>query len=94
MTTGTFVRPVAERAYTALMLDMPLTPAATVDLGAVNEEHYRALQQAVRQDCPVAELDAALGNGPALTTLVKSYAGIDLRFVTPWDLLSLEEDPQ
>ena len=94
MTTGTFIRPVAERAYMALMLDMPLTPAATVDLGAVDEEHYRALQQAIRQDCPVAELDAALGNGPALTTLVKSYAGIDLRFVTPWDQLSLEEDPQ
>ena len=94
MTTGTFVHPVAERAYMALMLDMPLTMAATVDLGAVNEEHYRALQQAIRQNCPVAKLDAALGNGPALTTLVKTYTGIDLQFVTPWDLLSLEEDPQ
>lgn len=90
MTTTMFVRPVTERAYMALMLDVPLSPAAMTDFGASTTEHYAALQAAVRAGATRNDLDAALGSGRELTALVKRYTGRDLVFTTAWDLLVTE----
>ena len=87
MTTITFVRSVTERAYMALMLDVPLSPAAMTDFDAPTTEHYAALQAAIRAGATRNDLDAALGNGRELTALVKRYTGRDIAFTTAWDLL-------
>ena len=90
MTTTMFVRPVTERAYMALMLDVPLSPAAMTDFGASTTEHYAALQATVRAGATRNDLDAALGSGHELTALVKRYTGRDVAFTTAWDLLVTE----
>jgi len=90
MTKTLFVRPVTERAYMALMLDVPLSPAAMTDFGAPTTEHYAALQAAVRAGATRNDLDAALGSGRELTALVKRYTGRDVAFTTAWDLLVTE----
>jgi len=74
----------------ALMLDMPLSPAAMTDFGASTTEHYAALQATVRAGATREDLDAALGSGRELTALVERYTGRDVAFTTAWDLLVTE----
>lgn len=66
------------------MLDCWPRPAAIVDFGLNSDEHYAALQQAVRQGATIQELDKALGDGPKLTALVREY-GSDVCFKTAYD---------
>lgn len=82
------VRPMTKCLVENLLLEMPLSPAQTVDFGVDTQAHYRTLQmmvlnalgKATRNDFTLAalrqvmiELDQALGNGPKLNALVKQY---------------------
>lgn len=86
------VRPVANRTWGALMLDTwPEGPAAVVDFGIDSEEHYRALQHAIRcgpLNSP-EKLDAVLGDGPAITKACREAEGCphpEIVFTTSYDL--------
>ena len=88
-----YITEVVEGFYSALMLDIQPTPAARVDFGLDGygntnpQEIYQAYQQAIRSGRVTREqLQAALGNGPALTELI----GTPIH--TVWD--SLEADSQ
>ena len=80
------IRPLATDCYDALMMDMPLRPAMVVDFGIDDNNHHSALQRAVRAGATVQELDNALGDGPALTALVKKHTDIDMVFKTSYDI--------
>ena len=80
------MRPVSERLFTALMLDLPLSPAAICDFGIVSPAHHSALQRAVRSGVTLQDLDAAFGDGQSLTNLVRGHVpGPAVVFVTPYD---------
>ena len=72
MSNATMVKPVTAAAYEALMLDMPLSPAAKADFGIKTQTHYTWIQRAVRGGVTMEALDAVLGDGPAITALVRS----------------------
>jgi hypothetical protein len=90
---GSGVRPVTVRLICRLALDLPLTPAAINDFGVATDDHYRALRAVLDAVEPGGlrqlgeDLDRAMGNGPALTKLVQTYAPEykALRFETSWD---------
>lgn len=91
MSNATMVKPVTAAAYEALMLDMPLSPAATVDFGVTSTNHYAFLQRAVRGGVTMEELDAVLGDGPAITALVREgqfgpLMAYSPTFKTVWDV--------
>ena len=77
-----------------LYLGLDVSTAQQVDFGIDSEEHYLALQNALFAAADeqgvrafAEELDAALGNGPKLTALVKKYAsGYEVTFKTGWDI--------
>ena len=78
-------RPMTKGVYDALMIDLPVpSAAARIDFGVDSEAHWRALQIAVRHGATVNDLDLALGDGPALTALVKEH-GSDVVFETAYD---------
>ena len=84
------LRPVTKILYHAILSDVwPDGTAAIVDFGLESQEHYEALYYPVRaEEITLADLDAALGNGPKLTVLVRSaksnpHKGIV--FHTPYD---------
>jgi hypothetical protein len=83
------IRPVTRSLILAIILDMPPTPAAATDFGIKSQEHYEAIYYPFRHgEISAAQLDAAYGNGPKLTTLVNAasrnpHTGIT--FQTPWD---------
>jgi hypothetical protein len=60
-----------------------------IDFGIESERHYGALQHAVCEDeVSPEQLDRALGNGAALTALIRPenpYNGVE--FKTFWDAL-------
>jgi hypothetical protein len=79
-----FIRPVAAKVYDALMGDFWPPASGIVDFGIDSDEHYAALQDAVRKGATKQELDKALGDGPALTLLVSKY-GSNVKFTTSYD---------
>lgn len=89
------MKPVTENLIEAIMLDMMPRQAAMCDFGITSQEHYAALHFCVRQGHVTPEaLDAALGDGPALTRLITATTDQlppndmipkGLVFVTPWD---------
>jgi hypothetical protein len=83
------VRPVTQNVYECLLLDVWPTPSGVIDFGIESEDHYGALQHAVCvDDVTPEELDRALGNGAALTALIRPdnpYHGVE--FKTVWDVL-------
>lgn len=90
----TVLRPVTKSLIIRLLMDLPLTPAVSVDFGVETEEHHRALKAALDQMAdgrPMPEiaiqLDQACGDGPALTDLVEEYAPeySGVTFHTPYD---------
>lgn len=86
----TKIRPVAQRTFDALILDMPVTPASQIDFGIDTVYHYAALQRAVRSGCSMEELDKALGSGIRITALVNKYAPEfkNVKFHTSYDDLN------
>jgi len=83
------VRPVTQGVYECLLLDLWPTPSAVIYFGIESQRHYGALQHAVCEDEVTPEqLDQALGNGTALTALIRPenpYHGVG--FKTVWDAL-------
>lgn len=84
------LRPVTERVFKAMMMDVwPDSPAALVDFGLDTDAHYAALSRRVRSGAITAEqLDAACGNGPALTKLVDG----EVTFTTSHDDFEIGEE--
>jgi len=90
------MKPVTEKLVLAFAFDMfPESPAVRVDFGldgAGATKKFGALQAGWRRESfSEEELDAALGNGPALTALV-ARGGSTVVFTTAWDDLPDEED--
>src|SRR5437764_6298770 len=81
------VREVTKRVYDCLLADDWPSAAGVLDFGLKTAEHFGALRHAVRcHGVTLEELDDALGDGPAITALVRvgnPYAGV--AFETPWD---------
>lgn len=65
------VKSVTRNLVESMMLDSWPRPAAVVDFGLDSQVHYEALYYPLRAgDISAAALDAALGDGEALTKLV------------------------
>ncbi len=64
---------------------------AILDFGIDSQKHYEALYFPIRaQEISPKALDAALGDGPKLTALVREAASNphkDVEFHTSWDLI-------
>src|SRR3954469_5526105 len=79
------VRPVTQNVYECLLLDVWPNPPGKIDFGIESEDHYGALQHAVCVDDVTPEaLDQALGNGAALTALIRPdnpYHGVEFKTV-------------
>ena len=89
------VREVTKQFYRALIEDEWPSPAACVDFGIRSDRHLGALQHAVICDAVTLEqLDAALGNGPALQAFVSTTNPYrrDVTFRTDWD--DMPEEPE
>jgi hypothetical protein len=89
------IRRVARNVHAALLNDEWPTAAGVEDFGLRSTEHYGALQYAVRyHGVTVEKLDDVLGNGPAITELIRE--GNPCRgvvFTTAWDriMVSIKE---
>jgi hypothetical protein len=85
------VRPTTRHLVTSILLDSWPSHATVVDFGIDSQKHYEALYYPIRQSeiMPLA-LDAALGDGPKLTAMVRDAASNphkDVEFHTSWDLI-------
>lgn len=83
-------RSMVENLVLDFMLDLwPHSNAAVCDFGIDSQKHYEALYHPVRSGEITAEqLDAVLGDGPAITKLVQACSSNphkDIIFVTAYD---------
>ena len=79
---------MATRLVNDLVWDRWPSPATVVDYGIDSSRHLGALQHAVRAGVTAYDLDRVMGDGPAITRLVRSvpyqpYA--DVEFQTAYD---------
>lgn len=85
------VRPTTQRLITSILLDSWPSHATVVDFGIDSQKHYEALYYPIRQaEIMPQALDAALGDGPKLTAMVRDTASNphkDVEFHTSWDLI-------
>src|SRR5213594_2651244 len=85
------VRPTTRTLVTSILIDAWPSHAAVVDFGIDSQKHYEALYFPIREAEIMPEaLDAALGDGPKLTALVRDAASNphkDVEFHTSWDLI-------
>lgn len=97
---GPYQRPLDELSMATklvehLVLDTWPSGAAVIDWGIETGSHYGALQHAVRSGVTEYELDRVLGDGPAITRLVRAVPEqpYDVEFHTAWDAFAgLDED--
>ena len=76
------IRPVTKNCFDSLMMDQWPRAAAIVDFGLDSVEHYSALQRCIRAGyISIQELDALLGNGPALTNRINGLFHFPYRIV-------------
>jgi len=84
-------RPTTRRLVASILFDVWPSHAAAVDFGIDTQKHYEALYFPIREGEITPEtLDAALGDGPKLTALVREAASNphkDVEFHTSWDLI-------
>ncbi len=82
-------RQLTQDLYNALMMDLPLRPAMIVDFGLIENGsgQHSILQSAVRAGATVNELDAVLGDGRAISNLVKKYTDYDIEYKTAYDMM-------
>ena len=75
--------------FDALMMDMPLRMAMVVDFGLIENGsgQHSFLQSAVRAGATVEELDAVIGDGRAISNLVKKYTNNDIEYKTAYDMM-------
>jgi len=84
---------MAYALFTALLLDLPLSPAQTTDFGVDTADHYRALRDSITAEVnagtsvpeTIIGMARRLGNGPALTTWTQTYWPDAPVFVTAYD---------
>jgi hypothetical protein len=83
------VRQTTSDLIHSVMADAWPRPGAIVDFGLNSQEHYEALYHPIRaHEIMPSQLDAALGNGEALTWLARtarSNPHKDVEFSTSWD---------
>jgi hypothetical protein len=86
-----FVRPTTLGLVMSMLTDSWPGRAAVVDFGIDSQKHYEALYHPIREaEIMPNVLDAALGDGPKLTELVRESASNphkDVEFHTSWDLI-------
>ena len=93
------VRPLTQKLFDAIMMDMwPEGCAVLVDFGLDDQAHYEALHGPIRNgEITIAQLDAAICDGPKLTALVKdcpSNPHKGIIFSTVWDDLGPDPDEE
>ena len=79
---------MAEALVDCLVLDAWPSPATVIDFGIDSPEHLGALQHAVSAGVTAYDLDRVMGDGPAITSLVRSVPDQpypDVTFVTAYD---------
>jgi hypothetical protein len=79
---------MAEGLVDALILDAWPSPATVLDFGIDSAEHLGALQHAVRSGITAYDLDRVVGDGQAITRLVRSVPHQpyhEVTFVTAYD---------
>lgn len=79
---------MAENLVDCLVLDAWPSPAVVVDFGIDSPEHLGALQHAVRSGVTAYDLDRVMGDGAAITCLVRSVPDQpyhEVAFVTAYD---------
>ena len=85
------VRPVTRGLVINILLDQWPSHTAVVDFGIDSQKHYEALYWPIREaEIMPKELDAALGDGPALTAMLRQAASNphkDVTFSTSWDVI-------
>lgn len=106
--TGTDMPPqkvtMAYALFTALLLDLPLSPAQTTDFGVDTADHYRALRDSITAEVnagtsvpeTIIGMARRLGNGPALTAWTQTHWPDAPVFTTAYDGLGDPEqgDPE
>ena len=89
------VRPTTRTLVTSILMDSWPSHAAVCDFGIDSQKHYEALYYPIREaEIMPSALDAALGDGPKLTELVRESANNphkDVEFHTSWDLILCRE---
>ena len=63
---------MATKLVRCLQHHWPLSPATIVDFGITTVDHFDALAGAVRAGVTAYDLDRVMGDGPAITRLVRS----------------------
>ncbi len=85
------VQPTTRHLVTSILFDAWPNHAAVVDFGIDSQKHYEALYYPIRAAEILPEaLDAALGDGPQLTAMVRDAASNphkDVEFHTSWDVI-------
>ena len=87
------VRQTTSNLIHSMLMDEWPRAGAIVDFGLDGQQHYEALYYPIRaHEILPAQLDAALGNGEALTALARtapSNPHKDVEFSTSWDAVFL-----
>lgn len=85
------VRETTRNLVTSILMDEWPRRAAVVDFGIDSQKHYEALYYPIREaEILPQALDAALGNGAALTAMLREAASNphkDVTFSTSWDVI-------
>ncbi len=85
------VRPTTRSLIMSMLVDSWPNHAAVVDFGIDSQKHYEALYFPIREaEIMPNALDAALGDGPKLTGLVRESEcnpHKDVEFHTSWDVI-------
>ena len=93
---GVGKRPLAETSLAQHLVEYLVRgrwprPAAIVDFGIESESHFNAMIEAVWYGCSVYELDRVLGEGNAITHLIRAYEVVGPTFSTVYDLQREDE---
>ena len=86
---------MASRLVDDLLCDAWPSPATVVDYGIDSERHLAALRYAARAGVTAYDLDRVMGDGPAITRLVRSVPDqpcSDVEFETAYDDYDWEEE--
>jgi hypothetical protein len=86
---------MATRLVERLSCDVWPSPATAVDFGIDTCRHLGALQHAVRAGVTAYDLDRVMGDGPAITRLVRGVPAqpyADVEFQTAYDDCDWEEE--
>jgi hypothetical protein len=95
---ATKIRDTTVELLNSVLGDERLSPAARLDFGISSIEHFQALAHVIRSGTvEAAQLDAVLGNGPAISKLVAEspdnpHQGLE--FKTVWDDVFVRQPPQ